>query len=161
MSERDERIKNLLMLRDFLKRKMERLEKELISLRRMMESLDEVLLEQTLVTADKLKRAGNHIEARFEERGFYSEEGKLLGNLRISRDRLEVSFLPEEGVTISTKERPIKFLFRKMEELNSRIEVEEDHEGTLKSIKVRLKDPKDLDRALGFMRWALSRSVSR
>ncbi|MCS7103456.1 MAG: hypothetical protein NZ992_06210 [Candidatus Korarchaeum sp.] len=161
MPERDERVKNLLMLREFLKRRVEKLEKELISLRRMIESLDEVLLEQTLVTADKLRGAESQVGARVEERRFYSEGGKLLGNLRISGDRLEVSFLPEEKVLINTKERPIRFLFRKVEELDGKVEIEEDPKGTLKLLKVRLKDPKDLDRALSFMRWALSRSVSQ
>ncbi|MEM0267988.1 MAG: hypothetical protein QXO55_04735 [Candidatus Korarchaeum sp.] len=161
MSERDERIKNLLMLREFLKRRVEKLERELISLRRMIESLDEVLLEQTLVTADKLRGAEGHVEAKVEERSFYSEGGKLLGSLRLSKDRLELSFLPEEKVTISVRERPIKFLFRKIEELNGEIEVEEDPKGILKLLKVRLRDPKDLDRTLSFMRWALSRSVSQ
>lgn len=161
MSERDERVKNLLMLRDFLKRRVEKLEKELISLRRMMESLDEVLLEQTLVTADKLRGAESYVETKVEERSFYSEEGKLLGSLRLSKDRLELSFLPEEKVVVSARERPIKFLFRKIEELGGRIEVEEDPKGALKILKVRLRDPKDLDRALSFMRWALSKSVSQ
>ena len=158
MSERDERIKNLLTLRDFLKRRIERLERELISLRRMMESLDEVLLEQTLVTADKLRETP--VEAKVEERRFYSEEGKLLGSLKLSKDKLEVSFTPEEGVNINARERPIRFLVRKVEELAGKIELEEDPKGSLKLLKVRLKDPKDLDRALSFMRWALSRSIS-
>lgn len=155
LSGRDERVKNLLMLREFLKRRVEKLERELISLRRMMESLDEVLLEQTLITADKLREA----EAKVEERKLYSEEGTLLGSLRLNRDKTEVTFLPDESVLINARERPIKFLVRKVGELNGEVDLEEDPKGTLKLLRVRLKDPRDLDRVLSSMRWALSRST--
>lgn len=160
MSGRDERIKNLLMLRDFLKRRAEKLERELISLRRMMESLDEVLLEQTLITADKLKEIEDKGERGAEERPIYSEDGKPLGSLLLDRKKSEVSFIAGEGVSINARERPIRsFLFRKVEELEGKIEVEEDSKGLLKSVRVKLKDPRDLDRIANYVRWAVLRSL--
>jgi len=154
--ERDERIKNLLMLRDFLKRRAEKLEKELISLRRMIESLDEVLLEQTIVTADKLKETRKNIE----ERKLYSDDGKFLGNLILDRDKGTLTFTPEDNVLINSKERPIRsFLARKIEELGGSMEVEEDARGMLRGLKVMLKDRKDVDRIVNYMRWAFSKSI--
>lgn len=159
---RDERIKNLLMLRDFLKRRVEKLERELISLRRMIESLDEVLLEQTLTTADKLRGAEIRGEGKAEERVIYSEEGKPIGSLLLNRGRGEISFIPEEEASISARERPIKsFLFRKVEELEGKVEVEEDSKGMLKSLRVRLKDPRDIDKIANYVRWAVLRSLSQ
>lgn len=154
--ERDERIKNLLMLRDLLKKRAEKLEKELISLRRVIESLDEILLEQTIVTADKLKETRKNVE----ERKLYSDEGRLLGNLILDRDRGEISFIPEGNVLISSRERPIRsFLARKIEELGGSMELEEDPKGMLRSLKVMLKDRRDVDRIVNYIRWAFSKSI--
>jgi len=154
--ERDERIKNLLMLRDLLKKRAEKLEKELISLRRVIESLDEILLEQTIVTADKLKETRKNVE----ERKLYSDEGRLLGNLILDRDRGEISFIPEGNVLISSRERPIRsFLARKIEELGGSMELEEDPKGMLRGLKVMLKDRRDVDRIVNYIRWAFSKSI--
>ncbi len=154
--ERDERIKNLLMLRDFLRRRAEKLEKELISLRRMIESLDDVLLEQTIVTADKLKETRKNVE----ERKLYSDDGKFLGNLILDMDRGEISFTPEDNVLISSRERPIRsFLARKIEELGGSMELEEDPNGMLRGLKVMLKGRRDVDRIVNYIRWAFSKSI--
>ncbi|MCC6028550.1 MAG: hypothetical protein LM591_00125 [Candidatus Korarchaeum sp.] len=154
--ERNERIKNLLMLRDLLKRRAEKLERELISLRRMIESLDEVLLEQTIVTADKLKEVRKNVE----ERKLYSDDGRLLGSLTLDRDRGEISFIPDDNILISSRERPVRsFLTRKIEELGGTMELEEDPKGTLKSLKVKFKDRRDVDRVINYIRWAFSKSI--
>ncbi|MCD6243698.1 MAG: hypothetical protein DRN78_03290 [Thermoproteota archaeon] len=156
MSEKSDRVKRLLMLRDFLKKRLRKLEKEVIELRKMMEVLDEILLEQTLVTADQLKA----IPQKLEERELLSDQGNRLGIIRIDRGEGTILFLPSEGVLIDARERPIRsFLLRKIEEYGARPFIEEASDGTLKNLRIEGISPKDIDKMVKLVRWALAKSV--
>ncbi len=156
MSERSDRVKRLLMLRDFLKKRLRKLEREVIELRKLIEVLDDVLLEQTLVTADQFRK----IPQKLEERELLSDQGIRLGIIKIDRERGAILFLPSEGVLINARERPIRsFLLRKIEEYGARHFIEEASDGTLKNLKVEGIGPKDIDRMVKLMRCALAKSV--
>jgi len=164
LSERSERIRNLLKLREFLKKRIDRLEKELIRLRQMMESLDEVLLEQTLVTADQLRPSlttATPQKEDIEEREIVSEDGTLLGIVRINKSVGFLVFVPSEDVTIDARERPISsFLIRKVEEYGGKCEVEEFPDGRLKALRVKFEGvPQELERMFRLLRWAITKSV--
>jgi len=51
---RDERTRTLLELRSMLKARIDKLERELVKLRSMLDALDEALLEITITTADRV-----------------------------------------------------------------------------------------------------------
>ncbi len=161
MSERDERIRNLLQLRAYLKRRVDKLEKELLRLRQMMEALDEALLEQTLVTADKL---GVSLEARreknIEEREVISDNGITLGVVKIDKSSGSLMFIPSKDVLIDARGRPISsFLIRKIEEYGGKCEVEEFSDGKLKNLKIKVRSSEDVDRIFRLLKWAITKSI--
>ncbi len=161
MSERDERIRNLLRLRAYLKRRISRLEKEILRLRQMMEALDEALLEQTLITADKL---GVPLEAKkeksMEERELVSDDGITLGVVKIDRGDGSLIFTPSKDVLIDARERPISsFLVRKVEEYGGKCEIEELPDGRLKFLKIKIKSPDNFEKIFRLLKWAVVKST--
>ncbi len=159
MSERSERIKNLLKLRELLKRRIDKLEREIIQLREMVEALDQTLLEQTLVTADQLKPEPQKA-VEIEERKILSEEGELIGIVRINRESGSMVFVPTENVVVSARERPISsFLVRKVEEYGGRCLVEETSDGRVRSIRIEVREPRSMERIFRALRWAVSKSL--
>ncbi|HDI86311.1 MAG TPA: hypothetical protein ENF83_02755, partial [Candidatus Korarchaeota archaeon] len=67
---REDRMRNLLELRSMLKTRIDELEEELLRLRSMLDALDDILLEATITTADRLTSPAAVPEeaARVEER---------------------------------------------------------------------------------------------
>ncbi len=161
MSERSERIKNLLKLREFLKRRIEKLEREVLQLREMVEALDQVLLEQTLVTADQLKPEPEIQQPKeVEERRLASEDGTLIGIARVNKRTGSIVFVPTENVVIDARERPISsFLVRKVEEYGGKCEVDEYPDGRLRAIRIQVGEPQNLERIFRALRWAVTKSL--
>ncbi len=166
MSQSDERIKRLLELRELLKKRITKLESELIRLRQMLEALEETLLEQTLITADKLERVKEQKGARRIERiQLTSKDSKrILGTIEIDRNKGYVKFIPIEGLFINAESRPIKsFLAKKMRELqessNVAYQVRAREDGSLEFIEIEGLKPKELNEFLRMLRWAVERSL--
>ncbi|MDK2372464.1 MAG: hypothetical protein QI197_03695 [Candidatus Korarchaeota archaeon] len=161
MSERSERIKNLLKLREFLKKRIEKLEREVLQLREMVEVLDQVLLEQTLVTADQLKSEPEIQQFKdVEERRLTSEDGTLIGIARVNKRAGSIVFVPTENVMVDARERPISsFLVRKVEEYGGRCEVDEYPNGRLRAIRIQVEEPQNLERIFRALRWAITKSL--
>lgn len=161
MSEDSDRIKKLLELRDFLKKRIDKLEREILRLRGMMEALDQTLLEQTLITADQL-RSRKEVEKKeaFEERVISLEDGTPMGTVRIDRASNTITFIPTESIAVDAKERPISsFLIRKIREYGGRYEIDEYPDGRLKSIRIELPDPSNIERVFRALRWAVLKSI--
>ncbi len=161
MSERSERIKNLLKLREFLKRRIEKLEREVLQLREMVEALDQVLLEQTLVTADQLKSEPEIQQPKdVEERRLTSEDGTLIGIARVNKRTGSIAFVPTENVVVDARERPISsFLMRKVEEYGGRCEIDEYPDGRLRAIRIQVDELNNLERIFRALRWAVTKSL--
>ncbi len=161
MSERSERIKNLLKLREFLKKRIEKLEREVLQLREMVDALDQVLLEQTLVTADQLKPELEIQQPKdVEDRRLTLEDGTLIGIARVNRRTGSIVFVPTENVVVNARERPISsFLVRKIEEYGGRCEVDEYPDGRLRSIRIHIGESQNLERIFRALRWAVTKSL--
>ncbi len=165
MPEKDERIRNLLQLRAYLKRRIDKLEKEILRLRQMMEALDDVLLEQTLVTADKLRVSlGSRLEPRkeknLEEREVVSDNGVTLGVAKVDKSSGSLIFIPSKDILINAKERPISsFLARKIEEYGGKCEIEEFPDGKLKTLKIKIRSLNDLKKIFRLLKWAVIKSA--
>ncbi len=127
----------------------------------MMESLDEVLLEQTLITADKLGASpAARREEGVEEREVVSDDGTILGVARLDRNNGSLIFTPAKEVFIDTRERPISsFLVRKIEEYKGKFELDKQPDGRLKALKIKLSSPDDLERVFRLLKWAIVKSL--
>ncbi len=165
MSQDDERIKRLLELRELLKKRINKLESELLRLRQMLEALEETLLEQTLTTADKLERKKVEKEVRkLEKIQLTSKEGNLLGIVEMDRSRGYLKFVPAEGLLVDAESKPIKsFLMKKMkgfqEASNAVYELKAKEDGSLEYIEIEGLKPKELNEFLRMLRWAVERSL--
>ncbi len=128
----------------------------------MMESLDEVLLEQTLITADKLRAspAATRREEGVEEREIVSDDGTILGVARLDRNSGSLIFTPTKDVFIDARERPISsFLARKIEEYKGKFEADKQPDGRLKALKIIVSSPDDLEKVFRLLKWAVIKSL--
>ncbi len=165
MSQDDERIKRLLELRELLKKRINKLENELIRLRQMLEALEETLLEQTLTTADKLER--KKVEKgpkKLERVQLTSKGGNSLGIVEVDRAKGYLRFTPAEGLLVDAESKPIKsFLLKKMKEFeessNARYELKVKDDGTLEYLEIEGLKSKELNDFLRMLRWAVERSL--
>ncbi len=151
MSQDDERIKRLLDLRELLKKRINKLENELIRLRQMLEALEETLLEQTLTTADKLER--KRVEKgskKLEKVQLTSKGGGLLGVVEVDRAKGYLRFIPAEGLLVDAESKPIKsFLLKKMREFqessNATYDLRVREDGTLEYLEIEGLRSKELN----------------
>ncbi len=170
---RDDRMRTLLELRSMLKTRIEELEKELLRLRSMLDALDDVLLEATITTADRLGPlpAGAPDEA-IEVEEYQApappgvEEREVLsGDERIGRilvNRRKGILVLEMEREVRADSNPIGWLSKRLRELKRvspgvayNVEAEE---GALRRIVVSGVPADELDRLVKEMRWALDRA---
>ncbi len=171
---RDDRMRTLLELRNMLKTRIEELEEELARLRSMLDALDDVLLEATITTADRLPlgeevpretrpaeavEAGPPSPAEVEEREILSGEEKI-GRILVNRGRGILVVEVEEGVKADSS--PIRWLRRRLREFERispgaahNVEVEE---GLLKRVVVSGVPEGEIERLVKEIRWALDRA---
>ncbi len=170
---REDRMRNLLELRNMLKTRIDELEKELLRLRSMLDALDDILLEATITTADRLTPPATVPEevAKVEERQRPPapqevEESEILsgeekiGRLLVNRGKGILILETERDVRADSG--PIGWLTRRLRELRRsspgvayNIEVEG---GALRRIVVRGVPADDMDRLVNEMRWAIDRA---
>jgi len=170
---RDDRMRTLLELRNMLKTRIEELEEELARLRSMLDALDDVLLEATITTADRLPlgegapreiRPAEAVEgppspAEVEEREILSGEERI-GRILVNRGRGILVVEVEEGVKADSS--PIRWLRRRLREFERissgaayNVEVEE---GLLKRVVVSGVPESEIERLVKEIRWALDRA---
>jgi hypothetical protein len=99
--EREKRIKALLELRDILKKRVKRLNEEVERLSRIIEIIDDVLVKETMVTADLMKKPeGKRIEIK-------DSKNRVIGSIIYDEINRFIRFEPGE-IEISSDKKPIK-----------------------------------------------------
>jgi len=170
---REDRMRNLLELRNMLKTRIDELEKELLSLRSMLDALDDILLEATITTADRLTSPAavpgevTKVEERkrppapqeVEEREVLSGEERI-GRILVNRAKGILILEVERDVRADSG--PIGWLSRRLRELRRsspgvayNVEAED---GALRRIVVRGVPADEMDRLVNEMRWAIDRA---
>ncbi|RLG42166.1 MAG: hypothetical protein DRO01_01600 [Thermoproteota archaeon] len=170
---REDRMRNLLELRSMLKTRIDELEKELLRLRSMLDALDDILLEATITTADRLTSPAAVPEevAKVEERQRPPapqevEEMEILsGEERIGRilvNRARGILILEVERDVRADSGPIGRLTRRLRELRRSLSGVaynvEAEEGALRRIVVRGVPPGEMDRLVNEVRWAIDRA---
>ncbi|MGB9630650.1 MAG: hypothetical protein ACP5KE_06320 [Candidatus Methanodesulfokora sp.] len=99
--EREKRIKALLELRDILKKRVKRLNEEVERLSKIIEVIDDILVRETVVTADLMKKPeGKRIEIK-------DSKNRIIGSIIYDEVNRLIRFEPGE-VEISSDKKPIK-----------------------------------------------------
>ncbi len=187
---RDERTKTLLELRSMLKARIDKLERELIKLRSMLDALDEALLEITITTADRVAPMRPEVleveekptpeaervtpeevasvereEVRVEEVEVTSA-GRSIGRILLNKDVGILILEVAEEVRIPFDLPPLRWLEGRLRKLTDRFSeavynIETDERGILKRIVVKGAPVRELVKLSGEIRWALDRAYRK
>lgn len=164
-----ERIQALLELREKLRETIEKLELTMEELKRVLEGIGDVLLEETVVSADQLTKKG--VAKTEEEEGrervitIRSPEGEI-GTITVDLATRSISFEPGSGVHIPAEAKPISSFLseRVVEDLRKaqpslNYSLQTGDEGEVKSINISNLNELQINDLIGKLIWAVRKAV--
>ncbi|RLG49780.1 MAG: hypothetical protein DRN90_00885 [Thermoproteota archaeon] len=160
-----ERIKRLLEIRENMKKSISSLNGTLQELREILDRLEDLLLEESLVSADVMleKRPSEEVEKRIIEVRLGEVE---VGKIFVNPITKTLVFKPSEKVFIPANSGPIEsFLKRKvMRELRKeqpalKFELEEGKAGEVRKIEISNIKEDQINDLIGKLIWSVRKSA--